>query len=136
MVGFRRSHSIYLPTRQDREEEKKAETAEYADLVVPEALPRAKPEEEPEYASIEDFVEFCMDDDRDAFKLPDVQKLRKSTGEMPRTIIKALESYGLTYEAPEHVREVRGINANPHNRFAGNPMCGGSGFDPNAIVRR
>lgn len=88
--------------------------------------------QEPEYDSIEEFVEFCMDDDKKMFNLNDVQKLTRFTHMPNDRVIEELEDYGLTYSKPGHVKKVRGIGSNDHDRWSGpgsEKTHGGSGIN-------
>lgn len=88
--------------------------------------------EEPEYASVEAFVEFLMADDQTSFCVDDVRKLAARTQTSDRKVIDDLKSYGLamTERVPE--KRVRGFTSNSHDRWHGPGACrshGGSGWE-------
>lgn len=137
MLGLHQKTRVtYFPTKEDRLAMLKAEQEEFGDLVVPETPAPKEPEEEPEYESIEAFVEFLIDDERDTFTLADVQKLQVNLRRSPGKVIRDLEAFGLKYKGPTRQRTVRGFKSNPYTLYQGNPMAGGSGFDPNGVGSR
>ena len=137
-----RTRTIYLETKEDREAIRKADDAEFGPRFV-----KAKKGDddlgstvvvtdatlEPEFASVEAFAEFCMDEERESFSFDDLTKLREVLVCSPGKILKELATYGLKYEGREHEKTVRGFTSNSHNLYAGNPMCGGSGLEPNGV---
>jgi hypothetical protein len=148
MLGLhQRTSTRYLETREDREAITKADNAEWGPRFVKgkasdedseEVTPPVDVEAEPEFASVESFAEFCMDDDRDSFTFGELQKLRETLLRSPGKIVKDLAGYGLRYEGRAHEKAVRGFTSSPYTLYAGNPMCGGSGFthDGPGAVRR
>ena len=79
--------------------------------------PRVTERSAPEYASIDAFVEFCLDDDRDTFSADDLAWLAYRL-ERSRGVIRAdLESWGLTLAARAPERRVRGVGSNDHDRW-------------------
>ena len=86
----------------------------------------------PEYESVEAFVEFCLDDDRDSFTAEDLQALSAATQTSIKKLRVVLEGWGLSLAHRPSERRVRGFTANPHDRFYGpgsSPMHGGSGWE-------
>lgn len=129
----------FIPHDQDREDQKAEEKAErramrnapVSDADLEEAERREQfgncnPADE-EYRSIEDFVEFKMEDDDPEFTHYDLACLNVRIGMARHLIRQVLVGYGLKFKLREKPREVRGFSSNPHNRWAGNPMCGGGG---------
>jgi len=87
---------------------------------------------EPEYASVEDFVDYLLDDERTVFTLSEVAKVASATGWTNRAVIDELKSYGLTYREPQFGRRVRGFQSCDNDRFFGpgaEKMHGGSGWE-------
>jgi hypothetical protein len=82
-----------------------------------------------EYASVLDFVEYLLDDDRTVFTHADLTALSERLHQPVRAIRAELEGWGLTlaYRAPERV--VRGYTAWDENRYQGNPGAGGTGYE-------
>lgn len=119
-----------MPTPEERE-------AEYwASLPPPKT--RRKPTresvdmEDPEYSSLEDFVQFLLDDERDTYTHEDLAALNFRTRMPINNIRKELEGYGfkLASRAPE--KQVRGFTSNSHDRWHGKgslPTHGGAGID-------
>lgn len=87
---------------------------------------------EPEYASLDDFVQFCMDDDRGTFTHVELRALAVNTRKSGSKLRAELESFGLALETREVVKKTRGFTANPHDRWYGPGACpshGGSGHE-------
>lgn len=83
----------------------------------------------PEYESIESFLEFLVDDERNTFTHEDLGELAYGL-QMSRSKVRAeLESYGLTLAVRPVEKPVRGFTSNSHNRWHGNPCGGGSGHE-------
>lgn len=83
----------------------------------------------PEYASIEDFVEYLLDEDRDSFGHEDLELLSYS---LQLSIVKVrveLEGWGLKLSPRQKARTVRGYSSWDENRWEGNPCGGGSGWE-------
>jgi hypothetical protein len=86
----------------------------------------------PEHESIEAFVEFCVDDERDHFTTADMQAINRATHIRLQDVRKGLEGYGLRFVPREPEKRVRGWTSNPHDRFHGpgsDKMYGGSGWE-------
>ena len=83
---------------------------------------------DPEMESIEMFAEYLADDDRDSFTGAELQVLNASTHLPVKTIRRELESYGFTLAGRPKEKRIRTLGDNPHNRWAGNPCAGGSGW--------
>ena len=118
--------------RKDLQAEIKAERRSWR--TAPEGASQKPDEkvEEPEYLSVEAFVTFMMEDDREFFTHEDLSALHENLGRPHRSLRRELESYGCKMARRSKATSVRGFTANPHNRWAGNPMCGGGGG--NAIM--
>lgn len=72
---------------------------------------------EPEYASVEDFVQFCMDEDRKAFLPGEAQKVAAATHRTIRDIMAEFISYGLHVET-HPVATCRGFTSNNHDLYS------------------
>jgi hypothetical protein len=83
----------------------------------------------PEYASIEEFVEYLLDEDREQYDHEDLQLLAYSLRTSLRKVRAELDSWGLTLKARPHEQEVRGFSSWDENRWQGNPCGGGSGWE-------
>ena len=83
----------------------------------------------PEYASIEDFVEYLLDDDRTEYDHRDLQHLSYSLRLSVRKVRALLDDWGLTLKSRPREREVRGFSSWDNNRWQGNPGSGGSGYE-------
>lgn len=86
-------------------------------------------DEMPEYASIEDFVEYLLDDDRVSYTHRDLGLLSESLGLSVAKVRAALDSWGLKLAERPHEQEVRGFSSWDNNRWAGNPCGGGTGWE-------
>lgn len=84
---------------------------------------------DPEYDSIEAFAEYLLDDEREEFTHLDLGCLNRRLGIPTRTIRVALEDFGFRLKIREKERSIRGFTANSHDRWAGNPCAGGSGWE-------
>lgn len=85
-----------------------------------------------EYSTIEAFVEYCIDDERDFFTTADMQRLNRATQTRLQDVRRALEGYGLRFVPREPRRAVRGFSANSHDRWYGkgaDRTYGGSGWE-------
>lgn len=100
----------------------------------PETIGESVNIEDPEYVTVEDFVQFMLDDERgDTYTHEDLTALNFRTRMPIGAIRKELEGYGfkLATRAPE--KEVRGFTSNSHDRWHGKGSSathGGAGIDP------
>jgi len=88
--------------------------------------------EEPEFASIEDFVEFLEDDERDSFTHVELQKLANGTKKPWILVRDELEDWGLKLARRPISKRIRGFKANNHDRWTGpgsSKTHGGGGGD-------
>jgi len=88
--------------------------------------------EDPEFASVEDFVQFLLDDERDTYTHEELGALNFRTRMPIGAIRKELESYGLKLATREPEKQVRGFSSNSHDRWFGKgslPTHGGAGID-------
>lgn len=69
---------------------------------------------EPEYASVESFVEFLLDDDRTSFLPGEAQKVAANTKCGISQIIVELKSFGLSVMTNNVQKETRGITSHSH----------------------
>lgn len=86
----------------------------------------------PEYASVESFVEYMLDDDRDEFTVVELGYLNRRLARPTRMIRRELEEYGLHLRGQRMEHRVRTVNDNPHDRWYGpgsSPSHGGSGWE-------
>jgi hypothetical protein len=86
------------------------------------------PEDAPEYDSVEDFVQFLMDDDQGEFTHEDLTILNARTKQPVAKIRKELEGYGLKMRIREKEKKVRGITDNPHGTSPFSGMSGGAAY--------
>lgn len=87
----------------------------------------------PEYKSIEDFVQYMIDDERDTYTAEDLQALSYRLKRSTQKIVKELNGWGLKLEGREPEARPRGFQSPDHDRWYGPgsmPTHGGSGFDP------
>ena len=77
---------------------------------------------EPEFLSVEAFVEFLMDDERTSFLPGEAQKVAANTKSRLSQIIDELKGFGLTIHTNVVQKETRGINSHSHGThpFSGN----------------
>ena len=88
--------------------------------------------EEPEYASVEAYAEFLLDDEREDFTFDEVTELNQRLGLRRQDIVKELEGYGLKYTPRETEKRVRGFKTSSNDRWFGpgsSDSHGGSGAD-------
>ena len=86
--------------------------------------------EDGEFASVEDFAEYLIDDDRLKFDWRQLNCLSARTGVSNRALRQELEDWGFTLEERAPVRQARGFRANSHDRWYGpgsSKSHGGSG---------
>jgi len=85
-----------------------------------------------EHRTIENFVQHCIDDERDYFTTADMQAINCATRIRLQRVREALEGYGLRFVPREVPRAVRGFSSNPHDRWYGpgaDRTYGGSGWE-------
>ena len=88
--------------------------------------------EDPEYTSLEDFVQFLLDDERDTYTHEDLAALNFRTRMPINSIRKELEGYGFKLAVRAPVKQVRGFTSSSHDRWYGKgslPTHGGAGID-------
>jgi uncharacterized Zn finger protein (UPF0148 family) len=88
---------------------------------------------DPEYASIETFVQFLLDEERDMYTHEELTALNFRTRTPVNMIRKELESYGLTLANRPNEKKVRGFSSNSNDRWFGPGSMathGGAGIDP------
>lgn len=86
----------------------------------------------PEYASIEAFVQYLIDDEREEFSHEDLLALNYRTRRPVHLIRNELVSYGLRPKVRESDRRVRGFTTSSHDRWFGPGSCDvrpGGGFN-------
>jgi hypothetical protein len=86
----------------------------------------------PEFDSVEAFVEFCMDDERDTFTHEDLGELAYRLQKSRSKVRAELEGYGLKLAEREKERRVRGFTTSSHDRWYGpgaSPTHGGTGWE-------
>ena len=87
---------------------------------------------DPEHESIEAFVEYMMDDEREVFTHADVNQLAVATRTSNHKVRAELETFGLRLARRERVQRVRGVTTSSHDRYYGpgaEKMHGGSGWE-------
>lgn len=128
------SRVSYQGHDQDREDQRAEERAEKRAMRREPALERpSEPHRfgglnvlDEEYASVEAFIDYLIDDDRTEFTHMEIMCVNSRTGVQAPVIKAMLESYGLVQKHRGFSKPVRGINSNPNaGRFDG--MHGGGG---------
>lgn len=94
---------------------------------------RPREDDQPEFSSIEAFVQLKMDDGTETFTHLDLRELsyRLRRADI-RNIRLELEGYGLRLVQRPHERRIRGFTTSSNDRWYGPGSCpthGGSGFD-------
>lgn len=86
---------------------------------------------EPEFESIEAFIEHLLDDERNSFSPGEAQKVSKRTGIPLSEVMKELVDFGFRKVVKEVAREVRGVMSNPNGThpFQANPTFTTPGSD-------
>lgn len=87
---------------------------------------------EPEYASVEAFVQYCMDDERDSFTHVELRALALNARRSGSKIREELESFGMVLAHREPSRRTRGFTTSSLDRWYGPGACkthGGSGYE-------
>lgn len=69
---------------------------------------------EPEFQSVEAFVEFLLDDERTAFLPGEAQKVAANTRVGISQIIEELKGFGLSIQTNHIQQPTRGINSHSH----------------------
>jgi hypothetical protein len=86
----------------------------------------------PEHASVEDFVEYAMDDESSTFTHVDLGHIAARTRQSRCVVRKRLEGYGLSLELRDNEKRVRGFSTSSHDRWYGpgsSKSHGGSGHE-------
>lgn len=65
---------------------------------------------DPEFASVESFVEYLTDDERETFTVEELMELSASVRKTSRVLRADLESYGLRLEPRKEFGRVRGFS--------------------------
>jgi len=73
----------------------------------------------PEYKSVQDFIQFCLDTDSAEFGCDDMHALAYRTRRPYQQIRLELESYGLKLAIREIPKYIRGFGSNDHDRARG-----------------
>lgn len=87
---------------------------------------------EPEFESVEAFVQFCMDDDRTTFNHEDLGELAFNLKRSRGKVRAELESYGLKLTERAFLKRTRGFTTSSNDRWWGpgsSPSHGGSGWE-------
>lgn len=87
---------------------------------------------DPEHESIEAFVEYMTDDERDVFTHADVNAIAQATQTSHHKVREELEGYGLRLARRANEKAVRGFTTNSNDRYYGpgaEKMHGGSGWE-------
>lgn len=84
---------------------------------------------EPEFQSVETFVQFLIDDERESFTHVELSALAARVRKSHQALKKELESWGLTLEVRQKERKTRGINSKDHDRWEACPTFSGSGWN-------
>lgn len=87
---------------------------------------------EPEYESVEAFVDLLLSDERASFTHEEVSALAFSLQRSNHGLVVELKSWGLFLEERIPEKRVRGFQSNSHDRWYGpgaSRMHGGSGWE-------
>ena len=84
---------------------------------------------DPEIQTIEDFVQYLIDDELTVFAACDLQALNKSTNRPIKEIRAGLEEWGFVLAGRAKEKRIRGVQSWDNNRWEGNPCGGGSGWE-------
>jgi len=99
----------------------------------PEALGESVNMKDPEYSSIETFVQYLLDDERDSYTHEELTALNFRTRTPVNVIRKELEGYGIMLANRPNEKKVRGFSSNSNDRWFGPGSMathGGAGIDP------
>lgn len=113
--------------REDDRRERRAMKREVVEVEEQDERFGPKDPNDDEYASVEAFAEFVIDNDDEEFDHWDLQCLNSRLGVAACTIRKALEGYGLKLKLRAKERSFRGFTSNPHDRWSAYPSHGGGG---------
>jgi hypothetical protein len=69
---------------------------------------------DPEFANVETFAQFLMDEDRTSFLPGEAQAVARATGQTIVAVMDELRSYGFTITNRVIQGETRGVNSNPN----------------------
>lgn len=77
----------------------------------------------PEYKSLQAFVEFLVDDERNSFLPGEAQAVAENAKTTLAVVVAALKDWGFEQKFNPPKREVRGFSSNPNGTFpfAANP---------------
>ena len=81
--------------------------------------------ENPEYETVEDFIQFLQDDERTSFTKSDIYHLQDATSKDTKEIYHALEDAGFTFIPPRPFDKSRGYKSDDH-------LDSGLSFGPSA----
>jgi hypothetical protein len=71
----------------------------------------------PEYATVETFVQYLMDDERYTFLPGEAQVIAQNTKVSLAVVVKALKDWGFEQKFMEPQKNVRGFSSNPNGTF-------------------
>ena len=83
----------------------------------------------PEYASVEEFVEYMIDDEREEYDHEDLGMLAFSLRLSIPKVRVILDDWGLRLAERPKEKRFRGYSSWDNNRWDGNPCGGGSGWE-------
>lgn len=83
----------------------------------------------PEYKSVELFIQFCEEDDRETFTHVELRALAMNTQQSGSKIRPLLEAAGLSLALRAPEKKIRGFTTNQHDRWQVSGNHGGSGGD-------
>lgn len=72
----------------------------------------------PEFASVEVFAEYLVDDERDTFTHEDLSAVAYRTKTSISAVRVSLESYGFKLATRAVPKKFRTLNSNPHDRWS------------------
>jgi len=71
----------------------------------------------PEFASVETFVQYLLDEERESFLPGEAQAVAKAIGSDLATVTRTLQDYGLILMNRTVQKATRGITSNPNGTF-------------------
>jgi hypothetical protein len=89
-----------------------------------------------EFKTIEAFVKYLYEEERETFTHVELAALCFNLRQSGQKVREALKEWDLTLGARAKAKTFRGFSDNPHNRYQGNPMAGGSGIEVNGVGHR
>jgi hypothetical protein len=83
----------------------------------------------PEYKSIEDFAQYCVDDDRKQYSHIELRALCFNLRQSSQMVRKSLALFDIVLSERPFEKQIRGFTSNNHNRWEACKSYGGSGHE-------